>query len=138
MGVALSAAKGQTQPNRAGGIDPIEDRLVAVLVCFDASLFVDHGVAVESACDALTLARGQVTRRIEQVPGELLDGELIEGHIGIDSGDHPIAVGPHDTRAVDGKSIGIRIASLIEPEPPPAFAELRARQEVFDQPIDRV
>ena len=68
----------------------------------------------------------------------MFDGELIEGHIGIDCGDHPIAVGPHDARSVDGKSIGIRIASLIEPEPPPAFAELRASEQIFDQAIYRV
>ena len=61
MRVALSAAKGQSQPNRTGGVDPIEDRFVPVLVCFDTSLFVDHRVAVKGACDALALARGHGT-----------------------------------------------------------------------------
>ena len=71
-------------------MDAINHGVEAVLQRIDAAFLVDHRVAVESGGD--DLIGGGVGK---EVPGELLDGELIERHVGVERIDHPIAPRPH-------------------------------------------
>src|SRR5262249_48968918 len=87
--VALGAADGQPEKDRARGIDAVDDRLDPELLDVDASLLVDLRIAMKPGGDALRECCVLV-----QIAGELVDGELIERHIGVEGGDDPVAVFP--------------------------------------------
>ena len=75
--MAFGAAQRQAEPDlaeRVGAIDIVADD---ELLRIGAALLVEAGVAVEAArrfSDPAVGAR-------QQVAGELLDGELVEGHV---------------------------------------------------------
>src|SRR4029077_2723938 len=66
------------------------------------------------------------------VTRNLLDYELIERHIAVQSVDHPVAVPPHQARCVDGVPVEIGIASHVEPVTAPSLAVVRR----IEQPVD--
>src|SRR5262249_21298211 len=74
MIVTLSTADGQAEEDAAGGVDAINDELVAELLLIDAAFLVEQRVAMEAGRDFL------VSRPLrDQVAGNLVDDELIEG-----------------------------------------------------------
>src|SRR5262245_9724009 len=87
--VALSTTDRQAQKHGAGRVDPIDDRLDAELFDIDPPFLVDRRIAVEPGCDPLRERRAGL-----QITGDLIDDESIEWHVGIERGDHPIAVFP--------------------------------------------
>ena len=83
--VALGAAHGQPHKGGPHGVDPIHHVLVEVLVRIGAALVIGHVVAHEASGHPLTDGRiGQ------EIARQLLDGELIEGLVGIEGIDHPV------------------------------------------------
>ena len=128
MGVALGTAHGQPQPDRGGGVDAVHDRFVAELVGFDPTFLVDQRVAVEGGGDLAGESRlGQ------QVSRQLQSGEFIEGEIGVQRRDHPVAIGPHDAWTIDGVAMRVGIAGLIEPVSAPALAKQRIGHQAVHQ-----
>ena len=105
VSVALGAARGQSHPDRAGGGDPVDRRVEAEFERIDPSLLVELGVSVKPGGGFLFL--GGVG---QHVAGELLDGELVVGHIAVESPDYPVAVGPNVSRPVLLVAIAIGIA----------------------------
>ena len=130
MGVALSAACGQPHPNRTRGGDPVYCRIKAVFQGVDPAFFVQLSVAVKPGGGFLFL--GCVG---QHVPGQLLDGELIIGHIRVESSNDPVPVGPDIARSVLLIPIGVGIAGEVEPFASPLFPVARGGKQIVDQPF---
>src|SRR5207245_1044764 len=92
------------------------------------ALLVAHGVAMEAGGDAVVHGRIR-----EQVSGDLLDRELVEGHVGVEGVDDPVAVGPDLARAVLLVAVGIGVAGEVEPTAGPALAVVGAGEEAVDE-----
>src|SRR5262249_27464911 len=74
--VAAAATQGEPEPDGRRRFDAIDD-IIDPRLLRDASAFaVDHVIAVEAGGNFLR--DGSVR---EEVAGDLLDGELIEGHV---------------------------------------------------------
>ena len=86
--------------------------------------------AIEARSDPLF-----VRRLRQQVAGQLLDGELIEGHIAVVSVDHPIAIGPDFAVGVDMDAVGVCIARGVQPVARSMFAPVRRCQQLIHQLI---
>src|SRR5258708_2751834 len=110
MIVTARAAESESEKGRAGGRHAIDDGLDAVLLEVDPALEIAGSVAVESGGDQLIDSRVR-----QQVAGELLDRELIEGHIAIEGVDDPVAILPHLAGSVNGVAVGIGVAGDVEP-----------------------
>ena len=108
--VALGAAHGQPHKGGPHRIDPIHHVLVKVLVRIGAALVIGHVVAHEASGHALTDGRiGQ------EIARQLLDGELIEGLVGIEGIDHPVPPQPHEPDAIKVVSARVGVARQIKP-----------------------
>ena len=69
------------------------------------------------------VATNLVLRRMrQQVAGDLLDDELVVGHVFVERVDDPVAIHPHEPRLVFFETVRIGIAGRIEPDSAPAFA----------------
>ncbi len=66
----------------------------------------------------------------EHVTCQLFDRELIERHIILKCIDHPIAVGPYRSHLVFFVTVGICIASQVQPFTSPTFAIVRRLQQI--------
>ena len=72
----------------------------------------------------------------QQVAGDLLNRELIERHVAIESIDHPVAITPRiQANAVLLVTIAVRIAGEIQPVAAPFFAVMRRGEQTIDQPL---
>jgi len=125
--VAARAIEGQAEPDGGGGLDAVEDVFDARLLGDAAALAVEHVVAVKTTRDFL-LARS----RGEEIAGELFDGELVERHVGVEGVHDPVAPRPHGALGVALESVGVGVASDVQPVPSPAFAIARRGEEAVD------
>ena len=71
----------------------------------------------------------------QHVARNLLDAELIEGHVSVQRTHDPVAVGPDLPRAVLLKAVRVRIARQVQPAPRPALAILLGGQQVIDEVV---
>ena len=110
MVVAARTQKTHAHPYLRGGSDAIDDVLGAVFLWNDAALDSDGVIAIEAGGHFL-LQRGLW----QQVPGKLLDGELIKRQIAVVGVDHPIAPRPHVTVGVVLITVGVGVAGGVEP-----------------------
>ena len=127
MVVALRAADGQAEPDRARRADAIEDAVDAELLHVDAAFLVGGRVAMEARGDALRFAGVR-----EEVAGELFDREAIERQVGVERAHDPVAVFPNTARGVDRVAVAVGIARLIEPPATPAFTVGGRSQQALD------
>src|SRR6266545_4105000 len=127
MVVTLSAGGRQAEPDSACGIDAIDNVVVVILRRNGAALEVDHVIAIEAAGDLLP-HRGAG----QQIPGQLLDGEAIEGQVLVEGGDDPVAPARHVAAGVDVIAVGVGVAGGVEPLHRHALAEVRRRQQTID------
>ena len=75
-------------------------------------------------------------RRVwQQVAGDLLDDELVVGHVAIDGVDHPIAPKILLARQILFVAVAIGVSGHIEPMPGPLLAEVLGRQKRIDLPF---
>ena len=58
----------------------------------------------------------------QEIAGQLLDCELIEGHVAVERPNDPIAIGPDGPGWVIRIARGIRVASHIQPAPSPMLS----------------
>ncbi len=132
VAMALRAAERQPEPCRPGGGHPVGHGMKAKLERIDTAFFVEHRIAMKAGGDKL------VERGFGQhVAGELFDRELVEGHVGIEGLNHPVAVGPHAAIAILLVTVGIGVAGQIEPLAGPPLAVLRAGQQPIDETFVR-
>src|SRR5262249_42835745 len=110
--VTAGTAHREAQPHSRGRFGLIEHVLDAVLFRDAPALAVDHVIAIETRGEAL-LAR----RFGQKIPGELPDGELIEGEIVVVRLHHPVAPRPHRALAVALVAVAVGVAGRVEPVP---------------------
>lgn len=127
VGVALDAAHGDALPGFPGGGDAVHDGGDAEFLVVGAAFGVGLGVAVEIGGDEVV--EGGIR---EEVAGELFDGELVEGEVGIVGADDPVAEGPGGARAVEAEAFGVCVAGEVEPVGGPFFAEVGGGEEAGD------
>ena len=128
MVVAHSAAAGESQERldrRAGAIDCVAEEELVV----DRSTFGGRNVAAVKA-GGYKLRLGRV---FEQIAGELFDGEFIEGHVGVEGTDNPIAIGPNQTVVVQVQPVGVSVTGHIEPMPRHLFTVMRGVEILIDE-----
>ena len=64
----------------------------------------------------------------QQVAGQLLDGELVEGQIAVEGLDHPVAVRPDLAVVVDVYAVRVAVARGVQPVPGAMFAVVGRRE----------
>ena len=72
----------------------------------------------------------------KQVASDLLDRELVERHVLIQSFDNPVTVGPDVSQVVALKTVRVGIAGNVQPRASPPFAELRSLQEFINELLE--
>ena len=110
--VADRAAHAHAEPGLAeglGAVAGVEDLVLLV----DEPALVGGDVAAKEA-RGHPLLQGRVR---EEVAGQLLDGELVEGHVGVEGADDPVAVRPDVPVVVEVNAVGVRVARDVEPLP---------------------
>ena len=127
--VAAGAAQGQTKKRGAGRANAVDHGFHAKLLVVGPAFFVQHRVAMEPGCNALSDAG-----IVQHVAGQLLDRELVERQIAIQRLDDPIAILPDRATAVDRVAVGIGVTGQVEPMPPPTFAIMRGGEQSVDHP----
>ena len=129
--VAARAAEREPKKGRAGRADAVDHCFDAILLEIGAPFLIDHRVAMEAGGDELVL------RRLwQQISGNLLDHELVEGEIVVECVDDPVTVGPDRARSIDRVAVGVRIAGDVEPVPAPAFSVVRRfEQSLYKSPV---
>ena len=75
------------------------------------------------------------SRLRQEVPGELLQGELVKGHILIHCPHNPLSIAPHFAKIVKVNSMAIGIPGGVQPIPTPMFPPLRLGQKLIDKPF---
>ena len=80
-------------------------------------LFIDGSPLVGRDIATLQPGRNQLVigRIREHITGDLFNGELIEGLIGIERTNHPVAIRPHFTIIVEVHSVRVAITCRIKP-----------------------
>ncbi len=125
--VALGAGERDTEPDRGGGVDAVDDAFEAELFGVDAALMIDLGVPMESGRDT------GIDRGIgEEVAGDLPAGEGVEGQVLVECADKPVSIRPDRADAIDAVAVGICIARCIQPPTGPTFAVMRGGEQSFD------
>jgi len=126
--VALGALDGRAEEDRAEGVHPVGDVLVEVLVGVGTPLGARHAIAVEGRGHPLVEGgRGQ------QVAGKLVDDEPVEGLVGVEGLDDPVAVLPHGAGRVGVVAVAVGEPGEVEPRHRHALAiGLAAEQAVHE------
>ena len=124
--VAGRAVGGEPEPDPRGGGHPVVGVVREVLL-FDGSALVGGHVAPVEAGGDLLLFR----RTGQEVAGDLLYGEPVEGHVAIEGPDDPVAVGPHLAVVVEVQPVRVGVAGRIEPVACPVLTPLRRVHETI-------
>ena len=124
MIVALGAFQRRAEPDGTGGVDAVDDLIDAAFFGLGTGFNIGRRAAVEAGGD--DLSRGGIR---QEVAGDLLQRELIEGHVRVQGVDHPVAVGPDLAEVIALKAVGVRVACEVQPRARPAHAELLGCQQ---------
>ena len=124
MVVALGAFEGGAKPDGTGGVDAVDDLIDAAFFGLSTRFDVGGGAAMKAGGDDL-LGRSVG----QQVAGDLLQRELIEGHVRIQRVHHPVAPGPDFAQIIALETVRVGIAGEVEPRACPADAEFFGGEE---------
>ncbi len=128
--VADGALAGEAEPD-------VRDRGRAVHGVTEEELVVDRSalagrhVAPREAGGRLLVAAGVR----QEVAGDLLDGEAVERHVGVEGLHDPVAVGPHLPLVVEVEAVRVGIAGGVEPVPGHLLAVVGAGEQAIDEPL---
>ncbi len=111
MIVAAGAAGGESEPDGGGGFDAVDDVFDIEFGRESSAFGILTVVAVEGGGEDLGVAGVW-----QHVTCDLLDGELIVGHVLAEGVDDPIPPGPVGAAAVVLVAVGVGIAGGVEPE----------------------
>ena len=129
--VAHRAADCHAQENRA-------DRLGAVHGVPHPELFLDYapfagGDVAPQETGGNPLFPGGVG---QQVACNLLDGELVERHVGVEGPNDPVPIRPDGTIVIQVQPVGVAVSGRIEPVPGHVFPVMgRSQQAVHQAPV---
>ena len=113
-------------------------RVDAIKHCFDAELLIIAAAFIVRLCQPLATRCYKILHLgiRHQVAGDLLDSEVVERHVAIESVNHPIAIFPNVSPTINSEAARICVTNLIKPNAGPAFAELwRCEQAIDDRPV---
>ena len=130
MVMAAGATDCQTQPDRERRIDPVDYIFNLILLWNDASFGIAAVIAIETGSNPLLQCRLG-----EQVTRELLNRELVEGHIGIEGIDHPVPPTPHRSGTIVLITTGICIPRGVEPNQAHAFTKMLRIQKSINNSL---
>src|SRR5262245_5321344 len=130
MVVALAAFQRRAEPNGAGDIYAVDYLVGAIFFLVRSGLNVDSRAAMKAGGDLLIQG---CTR--QQISRDLRDRELIEGHVGVERPDDPIAIRPDRTMAVPLKAVAVGIAGGVEPRRRPALAIAGRGEQPVEEPL---
>ena len=130
MRVALGARHRGAHPHRQSGVDPVDHRHCAELLVVGATLGVVHRVPVESGRDQL-----RARRLRQEVASDLLDGKTVEGQVGVERVDHPVAVRPDAAGLVVRVALRVGVARQVEPAARPMLPVGGFRQLPVDESL---
>ena len=128
MVVADGAAGGHAEKDLAEGfraVAGVEDFVFLV----DDAAFVGRDIAAVEAGGDFLFERGAG----QQIAGELLDRELVEGHVLVEGFDDPIAIGPDFAEVVEVDAVGVGVAGDVEPVAAAVLAPLLGVHEAIDE-----
>ena len=125
--VAGRAVGGETQPHPRGGGHPVVGVVGEVFLFNSTALVGGHVAPVEPGGDLLVFAGSG-----QQVPGDLLHGEAVEGQVAIEGPDDPIAVGPHLAVVVEVQAVRVGVTGRVEPVASAVLTPLRRVHEAVD------
>ena len=128
MAVALDAAEGRPHPDLPRRVDAVKHGRDPELLVVGSPLGIGHGVSMEGRRDELV--EGSVGQEIAR---DLLDGELIEGHVLVECIDEPVPVAPDGAPVVLLVALRVGVAGKVEPEASPALAVVGGGQEPIYQ-----
>ena len=127
MIVTAGAAQRQAQPGRSRRADAVHHVFRLILIGNRPALEVDHVVAIEPGGNLL------VERGVgQEIPRQLVDRELVIGHVPVVGVDHPIAPAPHVAQAVDVVAVSVGVTRQIEPLHGHALAVVGRIQKLVD------
>ena len=128
MIVALRTIGGESEVDPADGLDAVRG-IEGEVFFIDGATFIGGDVAaLESGGDELL--GGGIG---EEVAGDLIGGELVEGEVVVEGGDDPVAVGPHFAIVVEVHAVGVGITSGVQPVAGAMFTEGGALEEFVDE-----
>ena len=131
MVVALRAAGRLAEPRGSDRTDPVRQHPRLVVLGLRASLLGREKQAVERRADPCLLSRVR-----HEVAGHLMDRELVEGLVVVETPDHPVAIGPDIPRVVAVVADRVGEANDIEPADRHLLAIVRAgEQAVYKQHV---
>ena len=126
--MALGTAEGQPQHGLAQGLHAVRIVIQEILCGDGATLVGHHVIALESGGNELGFrAVGH------QVAGELFGEELIVGQVVVESLDDPVAPEPEVAAAINGESVGVRVAGGVQPRQGHGLPEVGAGEQAAGQ-----
>ena len=120
MFVANGATKGQSHPDCGSCFDSV-NCIANQIFCGNRSTFASRYIAAIKARGNALIQR----RHWQQITRELLDGELVKWHVVTKGVDDPIPIGPDAANIVEMQTMGISVASSVEPKAGHMFAVVR-------------
>ena len=130
MVVALRAAGRLAQPRRPDGADAVGQHAGFVVLRLRAAFLGAEQQPVERRADA-----GLGVRVGQEVAGDLLEGEAVEGLVVVEALDDPVAVGPDVAGVVAVVADRVGEPHHVEPADRHALAVVRAGQQAVDQAL---
>ena len=132
--VALAALQRQAQPHFAQRVGSIDGPFDAILFPINSAFGVDKRVTVKTGGNVLIGGRAG-----EEVAGNLLDRELIEGHIIVECLDDPVpptpSVRPRTVRLV---AVTVGVASHVKPVAAPSLTIVRRLEKTVHYVFVRI
>ena len=97
VSVTLGTRHRSAHPNGHGGVGAIDDGRVAKLFVAGAAFIIGHRVPMERGGDQLLLGRV-----LDEISGDLFDGELIERFVVVEGFDDIIPIAPDGSKGIIG------------------------------------
>ena len=108
--VAAAAVEGLPHPHGGGRLHAVGGVFGQKLLRDDAAFLIEHVIAMKPRGNLLLQRRPR-----QQIPRDLLDGELVKRHVRVESLDHPVAPRPQLTITIHLVAIRIRKPRRIHP-----------------------
>ena len=118
--MALGAASGLSEPSGADRTDTVVQHALLVVLGLSTAFFGGQEQAIEAGANL-----GLLIGVRQQVAGDLLEGEAVEGLVLVEAADDVVAVGPDIARGVAVVADRVGEADDIEPAGGHAFAVMR-------------
>ena len=132
VGVALSASKRDSLPHLPGRVHSVSPATTRNSSSSDPPSALVWVFRWER-CGG-ELVQGRI---VQEISGELAHCELVEGHIGIQCANQPIAVWPNSPTIIAFVALRIGIAREVEPQCSPSFSD-RGKPEPVRSSLERV